>query len=351
MRRARQSAALTGATARAGAIASPAGFTLVEMLVAVTILVVVVTIAYSTLSSVITATEQARTAAEELRLRQFLARSFEANFSTVYTDPGMMDERYAFIGKEGGGAGGKMDSVEFCSSAPIMGSLAPPGLLKLVRYTAASGGEAEYGMGGLSEDEQDAFESGPKLATKEALIVEGASDESLGQTRLSGFTNQEGGAGNRAGTTGEVLNMDDMDGPEWSVPISSLDLAYFDGEEWQEEWDSIAMGRLPWCVRIRINYARTDAEQNADRTAGLSVEEDPDYEGIIPIPLGVGTTTDATTWYGALWQDTGGGLLGGLLGGGVGGGGGGAGGTGTGNSGSTNNVRSGSLSGRPSEVR
>jgi prepilin-type N-terminal cleavage/methylation domain-containing protein len=276
------------------------GFTLVEMLVAVSILVIVVAIVYATLSSVVTATEQARVAAEEMRLRQFLARSFVTNFSTVYTDPGMADERYVFISKSEGGSGGNLDSVEFCSSAPIMGGLAPPGVLKLVRYAAASGGDAEYGMDGLSEDEQDAYESGPKLATKEALITEGASMDDLGQTQLSGFSNQGGAGADRAGIEG----LDEMEGPEWSVPISSFDLAFFDGEEWQEEWDSIAMGRMPWCVRIRINYARTDEEKDADRSAGLSMDEDPDYEAIIPIPLGVGTITDATMWYSSLWPDS-----------------------------------------------
>ena len=59
------------------------GFTLLEVLVAVSILVVVVGIVYASFAAVGNATEISRTRAEELRTEQFLARNFATNLSTV----------------------------------------------------------------------------------------------------------------------------------------------------------------------------------------------------------------------------------------------------------------------------
>ena len=98
------------------------------------------------------------------------------------------------------------------------------------------------------------------------------------------------------------FELDGEDAHSWSMPVGSFDLAYFDGEEWVDEWDSGELGRLPWCVRIRINYARTEDEIAADRDARMSAEDDPDYEVIIPIATGLGSRSMAGEWFESMWN-------------------------------------------------
>ena len=270
--------------------AAARGFTLLEVLIAITILAMIVGIVYVTLATTVSATEQARLVAEELRLRQFLARSFVNSLSTVFTDPGIHDERYIFLGAtEKGSAGtGEMDTLEFASSAPMVGVPSPPGAIKRVRYGAAIDDPDEDDMlPGLDEEQADAFARGPHLEASETPINESAPPQG-GSITDTDFLPE--------------FDLDDEGAQSWSVPVSSFDLAYFDGEEWLEEWDSGELGRLPWCVRIRINYARTKEELAADRDERMSAEEDPDYEMIIPIATGLGTRSEAGEWFESNWD-------------------------------------------------
>ncbi|MBN2310637.1 MAG: prepilin-type N-terminal cleavage/methylation domain-containing protein, partial [Candidatus Hydrogenedentes bacterium] len=70
------------------------GFTLLEILVAVFILAVIVGIVYATFATVANTVTAARVSAEELRLRQFLLRSFETNLGSVYADRAFEAEVY-----------------------------------------------------------------------------------------------------------------------------------------------------------------------------------------------------------------------------------------------------------------
>ncbi|NIA15839.1 MAG: prepilin-type N-terminal cleavage/methylation domain-containing protein [Nitrospiraceae bacterium] len=268
--------------------AAARGFTLLEVLIAISILAMIVAVVYVTLVATVNATEEARLVAEELRLRQFLARSFTNNLSTVFTDPGLEDKRYVFLGATESGSGGEMDTLEFTSSSPMVGVSSPPGALKRVRYGAATDEPAEGDMlPGRDDELADAFASGPHLEASETPINESAPPQS-GSATDTDFLPE--------------FDLDGEDAQSWSVPISSFDLAYFDGEEWVEEWDSRELGRLPWCVRIRINYARTRDELEADRDARMSAEEDPDYEMVIPIATGIGSRSEAGEWYEAMWN-------------------------------------------------
>jgi hypothetical protein len=80
--------------------------------------------------------------------------------------------------------------------------------------------------------------------------------------------------------------------PSWSVPIRTLDITYFDGAEWVEEWDSMTLGRLPWCVQIRINFARTDEEIQREIDQNIDIENSPDFEMVVPLPIALGQQTD-----------------------------------------------------------
>ena len=76
----------------------------------------------------------------------------------------------------------------------------------------------------------------------------------------------------------------------WSVPLRSLDIEYYDGseEEWVEEWDSTVLERLPWSVRVKINFPLTEEGLEAEEDAGIDPDEDPDLLLVVPIPLATG---------------------------------------------------------------
>jgi prepilin-type N-terminal cleavage/methylation domain-containing protein len=103
--------------------------------------------------------------------------------------------------------------------------------------------------------------------------------------------------------------------PYMEVGIRTLDFEYFDGKEWVKEWNSSAydtepipqagfgasataranqrpeaMGRLPWAVRVRINFHKTDEELALEKREGLIEKEDVDFELVIPLRQGQGIT-------------------------------------------------------------
>ena len=282
------------------------GFTLIEILIAISLLAVIVTIVYESFAAVTDATEAARLSAEELRLRQFLGRSFTNNFSTVYVDPGFANEQFQFIGVSETGSSGAMGSVEFCSSAPLMGGTAPPGFFKRVRYGAASPTESGTSLEAFDSSSMDGLaESTLTFEATESLLAMSAPTEDM--TGGNGNKNAAEQAAAFGGGVTEAMS------PAWTAPIDGLDLSYFDGEEWVDEWDSMALGRLPWCVRIRVNFARLKSEE--DTGFRQTLEEDPDFEMFIPIPLGTGVLTDAATWLQDLDAQGLGGIAAGLGGG------------------------------------
>ncbi len=252
------------------------GFTLMEMILALAIIVIMTAIVYSSLSSVVNSTAMARAAAEETRLRQFLARSFETNFSGVYTDRTNEQPAFQFIGINDESRDGPMDSVRFCSSAALMGGMSLPGDLKEVRYEVMSGEDTEMGLDIDQPAEEEERPEGATLESVELPLIAGnveqleASEEDLE----------------------ELATDPNYEAPHWSVPIRTMDIKYFDGAEWLDEWDSMQFGRVPWSVHIRINFAKTEEQLEAEASERYDEIEDPDFELVIPIPLGLGVTED-----------------------------------------------------------
>ncbi len=261
-----------------------------ELVLALAIIVIMTAIVYSSLSSVVNSTAMARAAAEETRLRQFLTRSFETNFSSVYMDRTSEQGLFQFIGVNDDSMDGPMDSVRFCSSAPLMGGMSLPGDLKEVRYEAISTEDTEMGLDldddneGKVDKKDDKGEEPDEGATLEAMempLIAGSAgqlDETLNETRSRGLEEQ--------------AQETDYEAPHWSVPIRSMDIQYFDGTDWLDEWDSLQYGRAPWCVRIRINFAKTEEQLKEEAPKRYDEVEDPDFEVVVPIPLGLGMTED-----------------------------------------------------------
>jgi prepilin-type N-terminal cleavage/methylation domain-containing protein len=273
------------------ALRARSGFTLLEVLLAVGILAIVVSIIYTTFSGVITTMGASRVMSEELRLRQFLERSFQVNFSSVYLDRGDGQPGYEFIGISEDSRGGPADAIRFVSASSLMGGLSLPGDLKEVRYEVlgAEGLANDFSL----RDETAGDVEGPQLQATEtpltiaklALAAGDPAATQLGQTAESAVRQSA-----RASTPAVDI---DYDAPTWTVPIRTFDVQYFDGTQWVEEWDSTAYGRLPWSVQIRVNFARTEAQIEQEEKDRIDPEEDPDFEMVIALPMGVGRIEDA----------------------------------------------------------
>lgn len=262
------------------------GFTLIEVLIAISILMVIVLVLYASFSSVTNTMEMARVSSEEMRLRLFLERSFRANFSSVYADRSVSQEVYRFVGEDAESLDGPNDNVRFVSINTLMGGAGLPGDLKEVRYGTVGGDESEINPIDFQNEDGAVGDNQRKLEAVETPLF-GANVQEL---------DPDTGYLKPAEETGMPADSQDQyETPSWSVPIRTVDFSYFDGVNWVDEWDSQVLGRFPWCVRIRINFARTEDQLEEEKTEGLDIEDNPDFEMVIPLPAGLGGTQDART--------------------------------------------------------
>jgi len=266
------------------------GFTLIEIMIAIAILAVITALVYASFATSTRSIDRARRSAEEMRLRQFMAQSFHANFTAaaVYEGAGDSDPIFLFEAIDDGDGESAKDSVAFCSSAPLAGGMGFPGDLKRVRYAIVSSEEA---LGAEREEWIAERSVVDRLEVTEAPLLAGGvdvSDADAVQDRLEEASRDE----DAAVTTSS-----------WTVPVRSMNLDYFDGQTWCDDWNSQERGRLPWCVRIRINFAKTEAQLAEEREDGIDPSESPDFEMVVPIPRARGLMSDRVE--GAALDDSG----------------------------------------------
>ncbi len=268
-------------------ISRRAGFTILELLVAMALLAIVVSIVYMTFSTVIQSTEDARAASFEIRTRQFLARSFTANLTQATEGwlPGAAYRGAELAAPEGSedvpaiGSGktrywldGTSDSLTFVSTAPLAGATGLPGYTKLVTYEVIYEGTEEEGHDLLTDF---GLEPEASLEVRETPLA--LSGSGLGvNLGLGDFTRED---------VTESAEMIGMESVGWDIPIESLEFQYFDGENWLDSWDSSESGRLPWAVDIRINFPVSPEEEFA---TGFESEKEPDVHFVFTIPAGAG---------------------------------------------------------------
>ncbi len=280
-----------------------AGFTLIELMIAVSILVIITGIVYSSFTSVADSTEEARVAAEQMRLRQFLTRQLTTNLSQAYADwrPGasmrdpeaaedivvrtgvadntkgspveeeeLENVRYWLEGIDDDGPDGPADTLSFTTTARLSGGASLPGVLKQVTYEVVDSSETDETLLYLEDDSRVLM-----LQCTETPIFEVTAEE--GDGGLSGFKDTE-----------DFMGEIEVDTPGWSVPISSMNIQYYDGleEEWVDDWDSVALAQLPWAIRFDINFARPPEESDG----GFNAIDDPDLRLVISLPEGMGLT-------------------------------------------------------------
>jgi len=290
------------------------GFTLIEILVAVTLLVMVLGIVYGSYSSVVLSVERTRDAAERLKAMQFLVRGFSQNLAqaTEGWSPGPAyrpysagggegggqdntgiaesagDMRFPFMGEIDTGADGTVDSLSFGSTAPMIGGGQLPGQIKMCTYRLEK-----------EKDEEDSEDSEPnkKLSKEERAEADARWLLVLTETPWTptGETTDQG----QGLVTTEQLNKQLGEAAEEigqkpvsrSTVVYGWDLSYFDGKEWVEEWHSDDVGRLPWSVRVRV---KLDREPGEEPTNDLNPEKDPTViELLFSVPAGAGVHDEA----------------------------------------------------------
>lgn len=255
--------------------AARAGFTLLELMVSISILTIIVSIVYVSFDSIVDSSAVAETAARDMRLRQFLSRGFSATIPSIRVDEGAQIQSYQLLGEKNDGAYGPADKLQFVCAQNLLGARSLPGVIKRVTYEVVdrNAGDGEEALTGVEfgEFEADAEEPDLLLVYREKpLLVDMLLEEGGGMLAAFDPVAEAGYA-------------------SWSVPVRSVDFAYFDGEEWLEEWDSLAEGVLPWAIRVRVNFQKTKEALDFDRAAGLDPVEDPDFEATLLVPAGAGT--------------------------------------------------------------
>lgn len=264
------------------------GFTLIELMVSLTILAIILGMIYAAYSSVVSTIEEARAASERLLARQFIQRSLGQNLAqaTEGWSPGAAYRsasvaasegdgvgrgimRYPFMGARATSNNGRADQLSFVSSAPMIGAMALPGAIKLSTYEIV---ERE------SEDGEVDSEPQTVLTITESPWV----DPALGvEQRFTGprqATDLVGREVERLGAEPATVSM----------PVYAWELAYYDGKAWVDAWDSQQAGRLPWSVRVRVKVRSAEDDAFA-KSIELDPESDPDViELILPLPSGAG---------------------------------------------------------------
>lgn len=250
-----------------------AGFTMLEVLVAVTILAMICAIVYTSFVSVADTAEVARQSSADLRFQQYIYNSFSDNMSSIYTDPPCLQQTYALIGEDESGPFGAADSITFCTSLPLPGSMALPGVLRKVRYELVP--ETEYVAGRMDRLTIDSAIQAPggrmMLQVTETPLAPQEEDEEL--------------------SVDDELTADQARVRQ--IPVHSMDIYYYDGyeEDWVEDWDSLELKRMPWAIEVRINLARSEEQLQALYSQGVDLSETPDIRMTFPVPVGAGVLT------------------------------------------------------------
>jgi prepilin-type N-terminal cleavage/methylation domain-containing protein len=240
------------------------GFTLLELLVAISVLTVIVGIVFATFASVTDTMAIARDNADRMGYRMALRRNLTENLGAVYADAAGKREEFQLAGTDESGSYGPADTLRFCTSLPMPGAYALPGVMKVVQYSMVSSSEVDASATGYPGDDPER----PGMAL---------------QITESPLAYEEG-------IEGAVSGSDQLPLVQLAIPVASFDVLYFDGlsQEWKQDWDSLSEQRLPWAVWVRVNFPRSEDERAADNAAGVDLTETPDVEVMASIATGAG---------------------------------------------------------------
>lgn len=253
------------------------GFTLIELMVAIVILVIMSGIIYSAFTNVTNTAAMARESAADLKYRQFIWRSFSVNMSSLYTEPSGESGSYRFVGTDDESGFGAADSLEFCTSLEMPGSTSMPGVLRTVHYSII---EAEEVEGEATGD--FAIDAGTTEQKVEELLLE------IYEAPLVVDEDEDDVSVDAAEFEEQAIVR--------RVPVRSMNITYYDdqAEEWVDDWDSTAEKRLPWAVRVQINLARSELQEDIAAEQGFDDGDSADIDMSFAIPIAAGVTSPFT---------------------------------------------------------
>ncbi len=239
------------------------GFTLLELLVAVSVMAVAVGIVFATFVSVTDTMAATRENADIMLQKMALHRNLTENLGAIYADAAGIREEFELIGTDESGQYGPADSLRFCTSLPMPGAYALPGVMKVVEYRLTSPSDVDAAATGFPG--VDPSRPGMALLITESPL---AYEEGIG---------------------GAVSGSDQLPMVQRAIPVASFDVQYFDGlsQEWVTDWDSLSEQRLPWAVWVRANFPRSE-EERAAGGGGDDPAESADVDVMMPVATGAG---------------------------------------------------------------
>ena len=218
------------------------GFTLLEVLIAASILSIVAVILHGSFSTVLNSVERVRNEQELLRIADSLVSHFEKNISGAYLPPRSVARQDAsFVGYNQDVGGRAVDGLTFVTTAPRMAGGALPGDTKQVTYALE---EVDTDIYLFTVYEQ------PRLLLARSGLDQGAASPAA----------------------------------SWSVPMASLDFKYSDGAQLYDLWNSAEMGRLPNAVYIEARFV---TEEVAELMKAKGMGKPPVLAMVVSIPLGL----------------------------------------------------------------
>jgi len=244
-----------------------AGFTLIEVMVAMVILVALVGAIYTSFVAVADSAEIARSATEELRIQQYLREHFGNHLAAVHAS---VFGEYALIGEDGSAAYGPADTLTFVTSLPTSGAKSLPGIVKTVKYHIDD--PSVSGDSAFQSFAIDTVEEKPSVTlfiTEQPLVLGENSGDDFFSKGDEGLWQRE-------------------------IPIRSINFEYYDGiaEDWKDEWNSTDLGFLPWAIRVGVNLAKTEDQLRADLAEGVGTADNPDLSMLIVLPTGAGVISE-----------------------------------------------------------
>jgi prepilin-type N-terminal cleavage/methylation domain-containing protein len=267
-----------------------AGFTLLELLIAMTILAVISSLCYASFAAVAGSIETGREVALELRSRQFMQRYFHDSISSAVYDYRALSPQYGprrgewspnapevvFEGVSRQGAFGPADAIRFFSTAPTLGGTGLPGELKEVQIEFFGPQDSEEAGGNvMGFADEDVAERAGRIQIVEYPTLN-LSTERFKDAAIKRLT----GDGQTEHT--DTPHMFEIEG------VESFEARYFDGANWVDAWNWDEQGRMmPWAVEIRVVLAKNEAARALDRDDGIDPREDPDFRQVIPIRTGL----------------------------------------------------------------